>query len=86
MSVLWRLKMLKKLATWVKELFFYPPELKEMQKQALETNRVYESALQKAKPTLKRLLQGAKLCLSKNQPAKPLLNLILKLKLKLENL
>jgi 2-keto-4-pentenoate hydratase len=46
--------MLKKLATWLKELFFYPPELKEMQKQALETNRVYESALQKAKPALKK--------------------------------
>ena len=60
MCVLWRLKMLKKLATWVKELFFYPPELKEMQKQALETNRVYESALQKAKPALKKATTRSK--------------------------
>ena len=52
--------MLKKLATWVKELFFYPPELKEMQKQALETNRVYESALQKAKPALKKATTRSK--------------------------
>ena len=48
MCVLWRLKMLKKLATWVKELFFYPPELKEMHKRALETNRIYQQALEKA--------------------------------------
>ena len=60
MCVLWRLTMLKKLATWVKELFFYPPELKEMQKQALETNRVYESALQKAKPALKKATTRSK--------------------------
>lgn len=60
MCVLWSLKMLKKLATWVKELFFYPPELKEMQKQALETNRVYESALQKAKPALKKATTRSK--------------------------
>ena len=60
MCVLWRLKILKKLATWVKELFFYPPELKEMQKQTLETNRVYESALQKAKPALKKATTRSK--------------------------
>ena len=60
MCVLWRLTMLKKLATWVKELFFYPPELKEMQKQTLETNRVYESALQKAKPALKKATTRSK--------------------------
>ena len=52
--------MLKKLTTWVKELFFYPSELKEMQKQALETNRVYESALQKAKPALKKATTRSK--------------------------
>ena len=60
MCVLWRLKMLKKLANWVKGLFSYPPELKEMQKQALETNRVYESALQKAKPALKKATTRSK--------------------------
>lgn len=42
--------MLKKLATWIKELFIYPPELKEMQRKALETNRIYQQALEKAKP------------------------------------
>ena len=52
--------MLKKLATWVKEQFSYPPELKEMQKQALETNRIYESALQKAKPALKKATTRSK--------------------------
>ena len=52
--------MLKKLTTWVKGLFFYPSELKEMQKQALETNRVYESALQKAKPALKKATTRSK--------------------------
>lgn len=46
--------MLKKLANWVKGLFSYPPELKEMHKRALETNRIYESALKKAKPALKK--------------------------------
>ena len=60
MYALWRLKMLKKLTNWVKGLFFYPPELKEMQKQALETNRVYESALQKAKPALKKATTRSK--------------------------
>ena len=60
MCVLWRLTMLKKLTNWVKGLFFYPPELKEMQKQALETNRVYESALQKAKPALKKATTRSK--------------------------
>jgi hypothetical protein len=40
--------MLKKLATWLKELFFYPPELKAMQERALETNRIYQKALDKA--------------------------------------
>ena len=39
---------------------YYPPELKEMQKQALETNRVYESALQKAKPALKKATTRSK--------------------------
>ena len=48
MCVLWRLKMLKKLATWVKGLFFYPPELKDMHQRALETNRIYQQALEKA--------------------------------------
>ena len=60
MCVLWRLKMLKKLTTWVKELFYYPPELKEMQKQALETNHVYESALKKAKPAAKKATTRSK--------------------------
>lgn len=40
--------MLKKLTNWVKELFFYPPELKEMQRRALEANRIYQQALEKA--------------------------------------
>ena len=70
MCVLWSLKMLKKLATWVKELFFYPPELKEMQKQALETNRVYESALQKAKPALKKATTRSKTMLLKKSTSK----------------
>ncbi len=47
--------MLKKLATWFKELFIYPPELKEMQRKALETNRIYQQALDKAKPKQKSL-------------------------------
>ena len=29
-------------------MFVYPPELKEMQKKALEANRIYEQALEKA--------------------------------------
>ena len=40
--------MLKKLAEWFRQMFIYPPELKEMQKRALETNRIYEQALEKA--------------------------------------
>jgi len=42
--------MLKKLANWIKELFVYPPELKDMQRRALEANRIYEQAIEKAKP------------------------------------
>jgi hypothetical protein len=42
--------MLKKLATWFKELFAYPPELLEMQRRAMETNKIYQQALDKAKP------------------------------------
>ena len=48
MFALWRLKMLKKVAEWLKQLFLYPPELKEMQKNALESNRIYKQALDKA--------------------------------------
>lgn len=40
--------MLKKLAEWFRQMFVYPPELKEMQKKALEANRIYEQALEKA--------------------------------------
>ena len=49
--------MLKKLANWIKGIFIYPPELKEMHRQALETNRIYEQALEKAgkpKPAVKK--------------------------------
>jgi len=46
--------MFKKLAEWFRQMFIYPPELKEMQKRALETNRIYEQALEKAKPALKK--------------------------------
>lgn len=46
--------MLKKVADWFKNLFSYHPELKEIQQRALETNRIYESALKKAKPALKK--------------------------------
>lgn len=46
--------MLKKMAEWFKNIFIYPPELKEIQQRALETNRIYESALKKAKPALKK--------------------------------
>lgn len=42
--------MLKKLATWIKDLFSYPPELIEMQRRAMETNKIYQQALDKAKP------------------------------------
>jgi hypothetical protein len=42
-------KVLKKLAEWFKQIFVYPPELKEMQRKALETNRIYEQAKAKAK-------------------------------------
>jgi hypothetical protein len=45
--------MLKKLANWLKDLFFYPPELKEMQKKALETNRIYTQALDKVSNKVK---------------------------------
>jgi len=47
--------MLKKLAQWFKGIFSYPPELKEMQQKALETNRIYHSALEKAKPKEKQV-------------------------------
>ena len=70
MFALWRLKMLKKLATWLKELFFYPPELKEMQRKALESNRIYQQALDKVekapktaikrKPAAKKATTGSK--------------------------
>ena len=46
--------MLKKLANWFKQIFIYPPELKEMQQNALEANRVYQQALEKAKPAAKK--------------------------------
>ena len=41
-------------------MFIYPPELKEMQKRALETNRIYEQALEKAKPALKKATTRSK--------------------------
>ena len=56
-------KMLKKLANWIKNIFIYPPELKEMHKRALETNRIYEQALEKAakpKPALKKATTRSK--------------------------
>ena len=64
MYALWRLKMLKSIKKAIESfkywVNYYPPELKEMQKQALETNRVYESALQKAKPALKKATTRSK--------------------------
>ena len=70
--------MLKKVTEWFKQLFVYPPELKEMQRKALETNRIYQQALDKTKqapkpavkrkPALKRHLQGVlKWQLQRNQ-------------------
>ena len=54
-----------------KQLFFYPPELKEMQERALETNRIYESALQKAKPALKKAsTRSPKMATAKKSVAK----------------
>lgn len=52
--------MLKKLAEWFRQMFIYPPELIEMQKRALETNRIYEQALEKAKPALKKATTRSK--------------------------
>lgn len=40
--------MLKKVAEWFKNLFVYPSELKAMHQRALETNRIYQQALEKA--------------------------------------
>ena len=39
---------------------YYPPELKEMHKKAMETNRIYESALKKAKPAAKKAITRSK--------------------------
>ena len=39
---------------------YYPPELKEMHKKAMETNRIYESALKKAKPAAKKATTRSK--------------------------
>ena len=33
---------------------YYPPELKEMHRKALEANKVYESAIKKARPAVKK--------------------------------
>jgi hypothetical protein len=55
MFALLRLKMLKKWATdflcWIG---YYPPTLVKARKTAIETNKVYKSALKKAKPAVKR--------------------------------
>jgi hypothetical protein len=40
--------MLKKVAKWFKQIFVYSPEPKEMQQKALENNRIYQQALNKA--------------------------------------
>jgi hypothetical protein len=72
MFALWRLKMLKKAAEWFKGLFSYPPELKDMQQRALETNRIYKQALEKAekapikrKPAVKKATTRSKTMASK---------------------
>jgi hypothetical protein len=59
--------MLKKVAEWLKQLFVYPPELKEMQQNALEANRIYEQALEKVdktqikrKPAVKKAITRSK--------------------------
>lgn len=63
--------MLKKLATWVKELFIYPPELKEMQRKALETNRIYQQALEKTKPKKRPRLYKQATVVTKGELPKP---------------
>lgn len=46
--------MLKKWAEIIKSWFSYPKELKEMEQRAKETNRIYQAAIKKAKPRLKK--------------------------------
>lgn len=57
MFALLRLKMLKKWATdflcWIG---YYPPTLVKARKTAIETNKVYKSALKKAKPSTKNAI------------------------------
>lgn len=58
MFALWRKKMLKAIKKAIESfkywVNYYPPELKEMHKNAMEANKIYESALQKAKPAAKK--------------------------------
>jgi hypothetical protein len=46
--------MLKKWADIIKSWFTYPKELKDMEQRAKETNRIYQAAIKKAKPGLKK--------------------------------
>lgn len=46
--------MLKKWAEIIKSWFSYPKELKDMELRAKETNRIYQAAMKKAKPAIKR--------------------------------
>jgi len=64
-------KMLKKLANWIKELFVYPPELKDMQRRALEANRIYEQAIEKAKPKKRPRLYKQATVVTKGELPKP---------------
>jgi hypothetical protein len=63
--------MLKKLATWFKDLFSYPPELKEMQRRAMETNKIYQQALDKAKPKKRPRLYKQATVVTKGELPKP---------------
>ena len=59
MCALWRLKMLKSIKKAIESfkywVNYYPPELKEMHKKAMEANKVYESAIKKARPSVKKV-------------------------------
>lgn len=54
MFALWRLKVLKRLFQTIKDIFVYPKELKDMQQKALETNRIYQTAIDKVKSAPKK--------------------------------
>ena len=59
MYVLWKNIMLSTLKKAIDSfkywVGYYPPELKEMHRKSLEANKVYESAIKKARPAVKKV-------------------------------